>query len=559
MIVEQLNKSIEHLRESRQAILVKGGNINESAGLKDLPNAIYGLPVGDASITEVVDDSIGNYKAILSGAKPKALLNSFGGMTYRKVGDNLFNCPAEGIDIVLGDNAGIVAGYVTLEAGTYTYRLYDPAEAKEITDDDPIPFQGLYFATEGDPENHTKLEKTFTLSAETTVYFIAYYLGSHDYIPPMRVQVMLNKGSTQLPFAPFTQYLEDTKVTEIISHGANLLDTSKYILSHSDTLSAEISEGRIALTLKRNITGTSSFSNAKYELRIPDGYTRIYLKGAVNLSVTGTRRLTVEFYDLNKNHIKSSGLFFTNNVTGLYEFNTSTNIPTGTVYAYVIYYGIAGNAAEKGFTVEWSNLIVSVIDIPYTPYRDPIRYPIPEAIQALSGYGVGHSYNPYGEIRSYPNYFEVIDKDKIKFYLQSYRATLNGTEAWTMTEAGKFRINRSAINNVVNSVFIHAEAANRYNALDQYQDYLDGKEGIYAASSSALYIHDYRFTTLEDFKAYLAREPLEIIYTIDKVVETDLAAEFDKIIEVEGGGYLEFVNEQQNAVPSKITYIRSIE
>ena len=227
----------------------------------------------------------------------------------------------------------------------------------------------------------------------------------------------------------------------------------------------------------------------------------------------------------------------------------------GTAYAYVLYYGIAGNAAEKGFTVEWSNLIVSVVDVPYTPYKET-HYPIPEAIQALPQFGVGLAYKPYSEVLYMPNYIEVLSNGKIKYHLQSYRYTVNGTEPWKMATDGGFALSRSAFNNVTNSLTVWAEAADRYKALS-YQEYLDKKDGIYGAQSASLRIFDSRFTTVEDFKNHLKANPLDIIYAINTVVETELAAEMRKIIEVEGGGYLEFKNDKGNAVPSDVAFITS--
>ena len=56
-IKSEVAKSTSYLRSARRAILGRGGEISATAGLKDLPEAIYKIPA-DASLAYRSDDSV---------------------------------------------------------------------------------------------------------------------------------------------------------------------------------------------------------------------------------------------------------------------------------------------------------------------------------------------------------------------------------------------------------------------------------------------------------------------------------------------------------------------
>lgn len=78
----QLEAMGENLRASRIAIIGRGGEISRTAGLRDLPTAIYNIP-RDNSLTFIEDEQTAYRRVAPIGVKPYALLKSLGGMTRR--------------------------------------------------------------------------------------------------------------------------------------------------------------------------------------------------------------------------------------------------------------------------------------------------------------------------------------------------------------------------------------------------------------------------------------------------------------------------------------------
>jgi hypothetical protein len=81
-------------------------------------------------------------------------------------------------------------------------------------------------------------------------------------------------------------------------------------------------------------------------------------------------------------------------------------------------------------------------------------------------------------------------------------------------------------------------------------------ETLYTGTSSFC-INTLAYETVEEFKSYLASEPLTVMYALATPEVTDITHLFteDNAIEVEGGGTIKFVNENELAVPSTIQYV----
>ena len=81
-IISELNKTKDYLRSSRDAVLARGGEISTTAGLKDLPDAIYNIPA-DSSLAFPSDDSVAYRKVVPVGVESMARVTELGGMTYK--------------------------------------------------------------------------------------------------------------------------------------------------------------------------------------------------------------------------------------------------------------------------------------------------------------------------------------------------------------------------------------------------------------------------------------------------------------------------------------------
>ena len=199
------------------------------------------------------------------------------------------------------------------------------------------------------------------------------------------------------------------------------------------------------------------------------------------------------------------------------------------------------NNAEKDVEYEFPNVQVEISDIAteYSPYTKT-SFPIPEAVQSLDGYGWGINESVY-------NY---VDRENRQFVKRVEKLIFDGTEAWD------YAYRRFAVS-------ISKPAAQYTNKClcDKYEYnqnvYKDSNQepGV-VAHTSRVYIRDAGYTSLSDWKAQLASNPVTIYYELEEPIITDISDILpdDNYIEVEGGGTLTFENEHKLAVPSEITY-----
>ena len=112
----ELDKIVSNLRDARKAILGRGGEISSTAGLKDLPNAIFNIPA-DASLAFQEDSSLAYEKIVPSNAEEYAAVMKIGGLSMPN--NNL--CIADGYHEIKDEWVyNIDLG--ELEAGEYYFK-----------------------------------------------------------------------------------------------------------------------------------------------------------------------------------------------------------------------------------------------------------------------------------------------------------------------------------------------------------------------------------------------------------------------------------------------------
>lgn len=481
----------------------------------------------DTSLSYPTDEEIAYRKNVPIGAKKYALLKSIGGMT-RKC-NNLIPFPyayksttLEGITFTVGDN-GIVTlnGTTTLtdgvkdfilaenlylpngtytlsgvnNGGLYTYRMFLWVKKADNTD--------IY------PSN------TFTLEQGDYIYRITirfgYQLGTANNIV---VTPMLNEGSTALPYEPYFEGLRDSKVTEIVSRGANLFDSSNVINTAYGTV--EIDGNNLIITSRYFVSfGIDLKANTEY-----------FIQGTTTGDVVG---VALKYTD--------------GTIAARMTVLNRTFIPTQDVIEVYIYSGEGTSS-----TTTYSNLMIfeGSVSRPYAPYREPISYPIPKALQDIDGYGWG--------INEY--YFNYADWVEEQFIPNVKQIVFDGTEQdWSYELTGTGTEIRAVLTNI--SGVTGVGLCNKFS-------YGDAKEVGQFDVVSNRYIRFNVYglaSSMEEWKALLAQwsaegNPLVVYYALTEPIITDISDILtdDNFIEVESGGTLEFVNEYKNAVPSTIKY-----
>lgn len=181
--------------------------------------------------------------------------------------------------------------------------------------------------------------------------------------------------------------------------------------------------------------------------------------------------------------------------------------------------------------------------------------PIPEAVQALEGYGLGVNNTEY-------NY---VDWER-KVYVQNVIAyTFTGAEAiGVMNASGSPEWNyvlptaKSGNNSgtAVNCV------CNRYTATYRNSVSSNVTSGRLSVQDKYIRWRDSNATTVEEMQAILkewydAGNPLEVAYVLATPIETDISDILpdDNFLKVIGGGTITAVNEHNYDVPTEITYM----
>lgn len=301
--------------------------------------------------------------------------------------------------------------------------------------------------------------------------------------------VQINKGSDALPYEPYFEGLRSAPVTEVESVGVNLFDKK----------TIKINQG-LGKDGKPYNTQGKCYSDA---IAVQEG--SIY-------SVSN-----IDWYNFYYNAEKPS-----NNNFILQSATTLVTVPNGVKYIRL------SMAMEK---IDIAMLNRGANALPYTPYQEH-TLPIPEAVQALDGYGLGIDDTLY-------NY---IDWGKKQFVQRVKEIVFDGSddENWSV-------FNNNLYTNVLDKVVKDKSLVLSDCA---YTVYVGGGVNAFGVETNGA-------LDVASWKAYLAGNPMTVCYELAEPIITDISdiLSADNYIEVEGGGTLTFENEYKYDVPSEVTFV----
>lgn len=325
--------------------------------------------------------------------------------------------------------------------------------------------------------------------------------------------------------------LKSAKVAEIESMGVNLFDESQ--ITHA-TNGAGVTSEAYGVVQDGVLIAKMGYHN----------YGIIWKPFAMNLGA-GTYTISADCY------ISTGGAPNLRVVARLYNVKTQTHtsdtiislsafdkwerisaqITVAEASEYMLCVQGAGNAdLGSNMDVRFKNICVAKGNIAeYSPYKKK-AFQIPEAVQALDGYGEGLDSNSFNSV-------EWSEDGKRVFNRRVKTIALDGSEEWYI--AG-------------NTFWTHindskkpqgAVLSNRYSC--------EIWDVLYANASNT------GVSTVDEFKAALRADPLYVVYILDTSEITDISdiLPADNFIEVEGSGTVTMVNEHEYAVPSEITYM----
>lgn len=397
-IKSELEKTRQYLRTTRKAILGRGGEISPTAGLKDLPDAIYKIPA-DASLAYQTDESVAYRKIvptnIVDREKSYANIAKIGGMTYKcnnlipypyidpripkTVGESITTrhndydftitlnedrsftlngtfhnayieltkevAPTKGLALSLGADSSITDCEIRFVYGN------DDTEG-DVTIYDGTALGGLLV----DPEFETQIEHC--------------YLYIYGELNNFTIRPIIADSTTIVPYEPYFEELRDTKVTELVSEGANLFNISEAL---NESL-IDNNDGTYTLKMREGNMG-------RFSKEIP-----IYIPANTSFTtsttvVESTLTTAPRFQFLDKDRKKNITPYLDKKVVNKADFD---------IYSIRV---VLGQEEPLDCYIKFKEPMVNFGDsiAPYKPYRGTIdTFTIPEELRAFledKGYG----------------------------------------------------------------------------------------------------------------------------------------------------------------------------
>lgn len=468
----------------------------------------------------VTDDSTAYEKIVDVSVCPFAQLNSIGGMTYKSRNHIPFPYyggkgvghteSMNGVTMTVNSDRSITLN------GTSTATVAFILQTNSKYGDTTINAMSSEYATNG----------TYALS-KRLYYNSANGILSVNIAGGTTIQEtifpMLNEGKVLFPYEPYYEGLRDTKVTEIKSYGRNLANINNIVGGEY----YRIDNDTISITTPASSAG------------IGCGLTLQQL--CPNLKVDDVCILTANTTS------KSKYIYLSGSYASSWYFGATKTITQEMLESKVVFYADNGDSSAviSKFMITYGD-----VALPYSPYRaEPISYPIPAEMQVSKGV------KGYADTIDFESGKIIHKVGEVDMGTLSYNHYTSGSRQMFETDLSSLDLQ------VMKSMFEPINAlADGYRATSYNDSWVD-KDMAYtnraatAGVKEILFI-DNRYTNANDFKS--AVKGKKLIFALETPIVTDISAElanFDNIIEIEGGGKLEFVNEYKNAVPSSITYL----
>lgn len=536
--------------ERASAFLAMDGRISRNEKrISIIESAVY----GDLA-QEVEDNAVAYIKDVPVSALPTVKVNKVGGMTRKCT--NLIPYPyvnnggtVNGIVWTVNSDGSITANGTATSNSIYVFRNYDVRLNKGTYTLSGIPADGststfmLQGASKihGAAVNNTSVNgNKLVLNNDVTDYTIQCVIFAGYTANNLVFKPMINEGPTALPYEPYFEGLRSAPVTEIVSVGANLIpypytETTKTINGITFT-----DNGDGSITVNGTATETVVFAVSK-ALKVQNGEHTI---GKIS-EVTNTKEgvFAQLFYK------KDDGSYFTQNVG-----NTPVTLSLSSTIAYSFQIAVTKGVTVSNVTV-YPMLNKGETALPCAPYVST-ALTIPEATQALDGYGEGVDESVY-------NY---IDFEKKQFIKRLGKAVFDGStdEIWLATPAHNntdynafyTRMYAENAHKSVGGAAICDKLPNR-TATEWYSNNVDGFYMGNVSDKQIMIRVPNSITNATALREWLAENPLTIYYELATPEVTDISdiLSVDNYIEVEGGGSLTFENEYKYDVPSGVTFV----
>ena len=315
----------------------------------------------------VTDSTVAYVKDVPANALPYAELQKLGGMSRKCT--NLL--PLESGFTFTTQSGNTNAGYKELATGIYLHSgavtvSFNITQGTSNVRNTPYLIKEggtriFFTSAENAFVNAGRHEKN-TEIPEDGVYTFGWWDNSNSAAQTIS-KLMLNEGATALPYEPYFEGLRSAPSTSVESVGANLFDKSKII------------------------NATETETGFKFTNTSADGtpYLIGYLK---NIAPTLKVGDVIYFYSDNINAWHDYPFLYLNGTAKAWYGTNAHTVSQADLDGEVYAYGLQNKVCEFNNT-----RITKTENAPYSPYVHN-TLPIPEAVQALDGFGEGNPDDP---------------------------------------------------------------------------------------------------------------------------------------------------------------------
>lgn len=372
-------------------------------------------------------------------------------------------------------------------------------------------------------------ETSFRCSGNVTAGKCYLYIGRGETVNGT-IYPMLNEGSTALPYEPYFEGLRSAKVTEVKSVGVNLLNVNDAVA----------------------VKGTIAVNGGSIEWTYPSSTNPIFAC-SVWVDVIPNTDYTIKWGSLSANTV----FVYSDNVFGnaVAESVASGRTFNSGNYSRLLvgfYSSDASLRTGTGETISNIRLNEGTTAQPYTPYVEH-TLPIPEAVQALEGYGWGVNADCY-------NYITWNPEGNVKTYTKAVKAVDMGTLNWKKSSLSdshyRFLSTIPDIKKTVNAVTVGNILCDIADVISNSESY-GGAYGIAVShNSKQIFLSGAEYDEMSEASFKAAMSGVMLYYELAEPIVTDISdlITADNLIAVEGGGTLTFENEYGYAVPSEVVF-----
>lgn len=458
----------------------------------------------------IEDNDVAYTKIVPDGALPSAEVAKVGGMSYKS--ENLFDVSKAQIGYRCNTEGSLVkntlyatSDYIELNGGTSYYLtnvcgntycsavLFDASKA--VVGDSTIG-------------NGSVVSGVLNVGSDAKYIRINIVVDSVDINT-----VMVNEGSTALPYSPYFEGLRHAKVTEVKSVGVNLANVADFTKTLNNGYCFDVPLGvKVEVGKKYVVSYDVNSSVVPFKMAIGVGTATSY-KGDIR-----------------------DGLSLQNGRVTLAATITETALARGNC----LWFRPVRFTAPTTCTYTISNVFVKVgddADGVYTPYTES-SLPIPSAVQDLPDNGIGVS-------ATANNY---IDWSERKYHRTCGVVDL-GSLNWIGTGGNTFKASGIELGYKYGW---HLCSKYRFTSNVGIDKTIYMKDSYYGYYMIAITDSDY--TDAASFK--VAMQGVMLVYELaePEIIDISHLLPDDNFIRVEGGGTITAVNEYGLAAPTEIIY-----